>query len=68
MCLIKTLNTTELPSKYGGIAEAILKLICLVPNVYFLYDPYHAPTIKGEEQDKKGKYELDIVITRPNQK
>lgn len=67
MYLIRTLYPKDLPSTYGGVADTILKIICIAPNVNFVCDTYRTPTIKGEEQDRRGESGLDIVIKGANQ-
>lgn len=68
MFVIRCFDNKELPASYGGVARHLLKRICKAKRVDFVCDSYPSPSIKGEEQEKRGTSEFDIVISGPKQK
>ena len=68
MYMIRSLDTKNLPSTYGGLASLILKRICRAPVIHFVCDTYANPSIKAEEHEKRGESDFEIRVTGPGQR
>ena len=62
MYFIRTLDTNDMPIKYGDLARYILQEVCHAKGVDFVYDSYPSPSLIEEEQKRRGNQEQNILI------